>query len=152
MAMKEATMTEAGTTKSRRPLTPRQRRYRFALGFAGVLGGIIGAWMAADQPAGSNSFWMAFSGPLSPGFAIGSSLAWILGLTISIILYHRAIDDHEERAWLWAGLAGWYAFVFPAPLWWVLHRADLAPPVDAMLLFLFSMAVNAIVWMWLKYR
>src|SRR3546814_4669555 len=72
---------------------------------------------------------MIADGPVSPGFAIGASLLWLLGLAVSMILYHRAIDDHEERAWLWASLAGWYSFVFPAPVWWMLHRADLAPPV-----------------------
>lgn len=151
-AMKEAVMTEVETPTARRRISPRQRRYRFALGFAAILGGILGVWMSIDQSAGAHSFESVFSGSLSAGFAIGASLFWVLGLAISLAIYHRAIDDHEERAWLWAGLAGWYAFIVPAPIWWVLHRADLAPPADAMLLFLFSMVVNAIVWLWLKYR
>src|SRR3546814_4441316 len=73
-------------------------------------------------------------------------------LAVSIILYHRAIDDHEERAWLWASLAGCYSFVFPAPVWWMLHRADLAPPVDAMALFLLSLVVNSVIYLWMKFR
>lgn len=152
MALKEATMLEADMIKPRRRLSPRQRRYRFALGFAAVVGGIVGGWMVADQPAGRDGLEMAFSGSLSAGFAVGASLFWVLGLAISMTIYHRAIDDHEERAWLWAGLVGWYAFIVPAPVWWVLHRADLAPPADTMLLFAFSMIVNAIVWLWLKFR
>jgi len=151
-AMKETTMTEVDTVKPRRRLSPRQRQYRFALGFAAVVGGILGGWMVADQPAGRDGFQMAFTGSLSTSFAIGAALFWVLGLAISLTIYHRAIDDHEERAWLWAGLAGWYAFIVPAPVWWVLHRADMAPPADTMLLFLLSMVVNAIVWLWLKYR
>lgn len=151
-AMKETTMTEVDTTKPRRRASPRQLRYRFSLGFAAIVGGIVGGWMVADQPAGRDGFEMAFSGSLSASFAIGAALFWVLGLAISMTIYHRTIDDHEERAWLWAGLAGWYAFIVPAPVWWVLHRAAMAPPVDAMLLFLLSMAVNAIVWLWLKYR
>jgi hypothetical protein len=145
-------MTDADITKPRRRISPRQRRYRFALGFAAVVGGIVGGWMVADQPIGRGGLEMAFSGSLSANFAIGAALLWVLGLAISMTIYHRAIDDHEERAWLWAGLAGWYAFIIPAPVWWVLHRADLAPPADTMLLFLFSLIVNAIVWLWLKYR
>lgn len=151
-AMKEISMTEAEPSKARRRASPRQRRYRFALGFAAVLGGIIGGWMVADQPAGRDGLETAFHGSLSAGFAIGASLFWAVGLAISMTIYHRAIDDHEERAWLWAGLAGWYAFIVPAPVWWVLNRAGLAPPADTMLLFLFSMIVNAIVWLWLKFR
>ncbi|MBR2173487.1 hypothetical protein [Sphingopyxis sp.] len=146
-------MTDVDTVKPRRRLSPRQRRYRFALGFAAVVGGIVGGWMVADQPKGGDyGPEVIFNGPLSASFAIGAALLWVLGLAISIAIYHRAIDDHEERAWLWAGLAGWYAFIIPAPVWWVLHRADLAPPADAMLLFVLSMVVNGIVWLWLKYR
>src|SRR3546814_3475239 len=81
----------------------------------------------------------------SPGFAGGASLLWLVGLSIGSLFYHRSIDDHEEHAWLWAGLAGWYAFALAAPVWWVLHRADLAPPADAMMLFLLSLIVNAVV-------
>ncbi len=145
-------MTEAEMSRARRRPSPRQRRYRFALGFSAILGGILGGWMVADQPAGRNGIEAAFHGSLSMGFAIGASLFWVIGLAIAMIIYHRAIDDHEERAWLWAGLAGWYAFIVPAPVWWVLNRAQLAPPPDAMLLFLLSMGVNAVVWVWLKYR
>lgn len=152
MAIKEATMTDADTSGPRRRLSPRQRRYRFALGFAAVVGGTLGGWMVADQPAGRDGIETAFTGSLSASFAIGASLFWVLGLAISMIIYHRAIDDHEERAWLWAGLIGWYAFIVPAPAWWVLHRADLAPPVNAMLLFSLSLIVNAVVWLWLKFR
>lgn len=145
-------MTDADITKPHRRISPRQRRYRFALGFAAVVGGILGGWMVADQPAGSDGLEVAISGSVSAGFAIGASLFWVIGLAISMTIYHRAIDDHEERAWLWAGLVGWYAFIVPAPVWWVLHRAAIAPPVDAMLLFLVSMVANAIVWAWLKFR
>lgn len=152
MAMKEATMTEADTPETRRRMSPRQRRYWTSLGLAGLVGGIIGGWLVIDQPEGRNAIEMASSGSLSPGFAIGASLFWVIGLAICMIIYHRAIDDHEERAWLWAGVAGWYAFIFPAPVWWVLHRAGQAPPADAMLLFLLSLLVNLIVYLWLKFR
>ncbi len=135
-----------------RQWSPRKRRYWFALGFSGVIGGIVGGWMVADQPDASGPVTAMTSGALSPGFAIGASLLWIAGLAIAMALYHRSVDDHEERAWLWACVAGWYAFVFPAPAWWVLHRASLVPPVDIMTLFAFSLIVNAVVWLWLKYR
>lgn len=131
-------------------LSPRQRRYWLGLGLAAAIGGVIGAWAMLDQPHGAGG-WIG-SGPISTQFAIGASLCWAIGLAISMVIYHRAIDDHEERAWLWASTAGWYAVIFPAPVWWVLHRAGLAPPADVMLLFLLSMVVNAIVYLWLKFR
>lgn len=135
-----------------RGLSRRRRRYWTALGLAAVIGGIVGVWASFDQPANRGAIEMAFTGSLSANFAIGASLFWVIGLLVSMIIYHRSIDDHEERAWLWAGLAGWYAFIFPAPVWWVLHRAGLAPPADAMLLFVLSMVANGVVYLWLKFR
>lgn len=135
-----------------RTWSPRRRRYWFTLAFCAAIGGVVGGWLVADQPGGRGLFETLASGALSAGFAIGASLLWTIGLAIGMILYHRSIDDHEERAWLWAGVAGWYAFIFPAPVWWVLHRAGLAPPADAMLLFFLSLMVNCIVYLWLKFR
>lgn len=152
MAFKETPVTDALHPGKRVPLSPRQRRYWRALGLSAVVGGIVGGWLVVDQPEGRSAFELARTGSLSACFAIGASALWTIGLAVSCILYHRAIDDHEERAWLWAGLAGWYAFVFSAPVWWVLHRAALAPPVDAMILFILSMIVNAIVYLWFKFR
>lgn len=135
-----------------RQWSPRKRSYWLTLGFCALIGGIVGGWMVMDQPDGSGMAGMFSGGALSRNFAIGASLLWAGGLAIAMIFYHRTIDDHEERAWLWACVAGWYAFIFPAPVWWVLHRADLAPPADAMLLFCLSLIVNAVVWLWLKFR
>lgn len=135
-----------------RGLSPRRRRYWSALGLSAIVGGIIGGWMQLDQAQSGGAVDFLGNGALSSSFAIGASIFWVVGLAVGVAIYHRSIDDHEQRAWLWAGLAGWYAFIFPAPVWWVLHRAALAPPVDAMLLFLVSMVANAIVYLWLKFR
>lgn len=149
-AIRETTMAETG--KIRRPMSRRRKRYWTSLGAAALIGGVIGGWMVADQRNEPYSIATLFSGALTPDFAIGASAAWVIGLAVCMILYHRAIDDHEEHAWLWASTAGWYAFIFPAPVWWVLHRAGMAPPADAMILFLLSLVVNAIVYLWLKFR
>lgn len=135
-----------------RGLSPRRRRYWSALGLSAIVGGIIGGWMQMDQMQEGGPAAIFGNGALSTSFAVGASIFWVIGLAVGLAIYHRAIDDHEQRAWLWAGLVGWYAFIFPAPVWWVLHRAALAPPVDAMLLFLFSMVANAAVYLWLKFR
>src|SRR3546814_15931438 len=111
-----------------------------------------GGWLVADQPTGRGFTETLASGALSPGFAVGASLLWTAGLAIGMVLYHRSIDDPEERAWLWACVAGWYAFIFPAPAWWVLHRACMAPPVDSMPLFFLSLIVNSSVCLCLKFR
>lgn len=147
-------MTDTGKmSKTRRPMSPRRKRYWTALAIAAVLGGILGAWLQVDQPDNSTAgLALITNGPLTANFAIGASILWLVGMLVSMAIYHRSIDDHEQRAWLWACTAGWYVVMFAAPVWWVLHRASLAPPADAMLLFLASLVVNGVVWLWLKYR
>lgn len=135
-----------------RQWSPRKRSYWLTLAFCGAIGGIVGGWLVIDQPSERGLTDMLAGGALSPSFAIGAALLWTIGLAVGMTFYHRTIDDHEERAWLWACVAGWYAFIFPAPVWWVMHRAALAPPVDVMLIFCFSLIVNALVWLWLKFR
>lgn len=149
MASREPAMTEQST----RTMSPRRRRYMLAITLSVLLGGVLGGWLAIANPDGpAGGIALIDGSPLTRNFAIGASILWVAGMGLCMLLYHRAIDDHEERAWLWACLAGWYSFMFSAPVWWVLHRASLAPPPDAMLLFLGSLVVNAVVWLWLKYR
>lgn len=135
-----------------RTMSPRRRLYWGSLAGSALLGGVIALLLITDGEAARSAPKLLSNLPLNPDFALAASALWFIGIGAACIAYHRAIDDHEERAWLWAGLAGWYAFVLPAPAWWVLHRAAVAPPVDVMVLFIVSMLVNAIVWLWLKFR
>ena len=152
MALKDQTVTDTGTP-AKRTLSPRRKRYLTAIGLSLAMGGLIGLWTRAVRPDTRDTAFLFFGSPtLTASFAIGASVLWVLGMTICVPLFHRAVDDHEERALLWAGLAAWYAFALAAPVWWLLCRASLLPPVDAMLLFAGSLIVNAIVWLWFKFR
>ncbi|WOF44832.1 hypothetical protein KNJ79_08080 [Sphingopyxis indica] len=135
-----------------RQWSARKRRYGLAIALLALIGGIVGAWFSVQLPHDQGPFEAMRADAFSPAFAIGASILWVVGLAAGMFFYHRAIDDHEQRAWLWAGLAGWYAFVFPAPAWWALHRAGIAPEPDVMLLFLVSLVVNSLVYLWLKFR
>lgn len=132
-------------------LSLRQRRYALSFLIATIVGAVIGVWlqfsghMFRDALAGKANVMTAET-------AIILTAVYAVGMAISMIFYHRGIDDHEERAWLWAGLFGWYAFVFPAPAWMILASAKVVPPVDAFVLLVFSAIVNAIAWLWLKFR
>lgn len=128
--------------------SPRKRLYWVSLFLAGALG--MASAIALQSTGGGGS--LVGNDALTPMVAIGISLLWIVGLAVSLVIYHRSIDDHERQAYRIAGLAGFYAFVFPCPAWWLLARADLAPPVDAMILFIASIAANAAVYMWFKFR
>lgn len=152
MALKEPAMNDAGKP-AKRPMSPRRKLYLAAIGLAVVTGALLGLWRRAVSPDAPNTaLLLVTNAALTPSFAIGASLLWTIGMAICLLLFHRAVDDHEERAMLWAGLAAWYAFAFTAPVWWVLHRASLVVAPDVMLILLVALAVNAIVWLWLKFR
>ena len=141
-------MTE--TRNMKRPMSPRRKRYAMGLGLALVVGAVLGAVMQRGETGDAMTIFS--NAPLTPGFAMGAAFLWVVGMVVSLAIYHRSVDDHEERAYLWAGLAAWYTFTLSAPTWWVLHRASLAPAPDLMLLFAGALVVNLIVWLWLKYR
>ena len=132
--------------------TQRKRLYTVSLLLAGVLGLVsaITLRLGVDDLATTNPY--GGGGPFDPRIAVGMAAIWLIGMGLVVLLYHRTVDDHEKQAYLWAGLAGYYAMVFVTPVWWLLARANLVPPVDAMALFLFVIIVNGIVYLWLKYR
>jgi hypothetical protein len=129
--------------------SPRKRLYWISLFLAGALG--LASAMAL-QSSGVDGASLIGNDALPANVAIGVSMLWVIGLSVSLVIYHRSIDDHERQAYRIAGLAGFYAFVFSCPAWWLLARADLAPPVDAMILFAVSLAANAITYFWFKFR
>lgn len=132
-----------------RSWSPRKRLYWVSLTLSCALGFVA----AMVMQSGTNGPEGLFSNAaLTPTVAIGLSVMWVVGLTIALVLYHRTVDDHERRAYHLGGLAGFYAFVFPCPVWWVLWRADLAPPVEAMPLFALSLTANALFYFWFKFR
>ena len=130
-----------------RQWSPRKRLYWISLVLAGALG-LVSAILLQSH---GNADLMSNSA-LTPALAIGLSVLWVFGLLVALIIYQRSVDDHERMAHYIGGLAGFYAFVFPCPVWWVLWRADVAPPVEVMPLFALSLTANALVYLWFKFR
>jgi len=133
-----------------RQWSPRKRLYWISLFGSFGLGIMIAIMMQSGQQDVSND--MFSNSALTPTMAVVLSLMWVIGLGVAMILYHRSIDDHERHAYRLGAAAGFYAFVVPCPVWWVLARAGMAPPVEAMSLFLFSLIVNCGVYLWFKFR
>jgi hypothetical protein len=129
----------------------RKRLYMASIFGSGALGLITAMLMRAGESDSTASPFYSNSA-LSPEIAVALALIWGIGISIALFVYQRTVDDHERQAYLRAGLAGYYAFVIPAPAWWVLARASLAPPVNAMQLFMLTIVVNAAVYLWLKFR
>lgn len=133
------------------PWSPRKRRYMFSLVislFVGIMASVLLRIGSTEDP----SLHILTDGPFSATAAWILSGLWLFGMGISIFIYQRSVDDHEEKAYLWGGLAGFYAFIFPTPVWWLLSRADIAPPVDAMTILILALFANAVVYLWLKFR
>ncbi len=130
-----------------RSWSPRKRLYWISLLLAGALGFVTAILLQSTGTGG-----LFNDDAISPAVAILLSLLWTVGLMVSLIIYHRNVDDHEMLAYRRGGLAGFYAFIFPCPVWWVLARADLAPPVEAMPLFALSLTANALAYLWFKFR
>jgi hypothetical protein len=131
--------------------TQRKRLYIASLVLAAVLGIAVSIGLRAGAPDGA-SFDPFGNGPVTLLAAILLSAAWVGGMGISISLYQRNIDEHEKQAYLWAGVVGFNSVMFVAPVWWLLARAGVTAPVNAMALFLIAAAANAIVYLWLKFR
>jgi hypothetical protein len=133
-----------------RQWSPRKRRYWASLLLAGALGVVSGiVWQTGTHEHGGNILVIR---SITPTVAVILSLLYVGGLAIAMILYHRSVDDHERQAYYKGALAGFCAFAFACPVWWMLERADLAPPVNAMALLVAAMIVNSIVYAWFKFR
>ncbi|WP_447763294.1 hypothetical protein [Sphingopyxis panaciterrae] len=130
----------------------RRKRLYWGCFVAAVLLGALTAIVASSGADDLSIDPIFGNGALSPTIAVTLAALWVLGLAILVPVYERVIDDHERQAYLRAGLASYYSFAIPIPAWWVLHRAGLAPPVDAMLLFFLAFFVNLAVYLWLKFR
>jgi hypothetical protein len=134
-----------------RAWSQRKRLYLVSLVLAAALGIAISIGLRAGGPDGA-AFDPFGNGPVTPLAAWLLSAAWLGGMTISIALYQRNIDEHEKQAYLWAGAVSFNAVMCIAPVWWLLGRAGTLPPVDAMALFLIGAVANAAVYLWLKFR
>ena len=117
------------------------------------LGIALAVFGLSDQ---GNGFSLVLSNdPISPILAILLSAAMTVLLVLAALVYHRTIDDHEERAYLWGSTIGYYFLILAFPLYWLLARGGLVPTLTigiALLIILFSCIVQAIVWALFKFR
>ena len=121
-----------------------------------ALGIPVGAALAiSTRSEGLDSINPFASTPISEPVALVLAALVSLFFVIVLILYHRAIDDHEERAYLWGSQLAYYFLIVAFPAWWLLERGGIVGPVTtgaAFIAILASFAVQGGVWAWLKYR
>ena len=93
--------------------------------------------------------------PLDPTLALVTTVIGVLLLVASAIVYHRTIDDHEERAYLLGSTAAFYFMSIAFPAVWLLARGGWVAPLHiggAMVILLGAVLLQAAVWMWFKFR
>lgn len=133
------------------PLTPKERLNRNILVACGLLGGVIGVALAVASPdiAEHGVFSNA---PLPVGLAIVLVIA--LGLLVPAISYywHRhAVDEQEADAYRSGALAAMYVYMVVTPVWWFAWRGGFAPAPDGIVIYMATVAVLGVVWIWKKY-
>ena len=93
--------------------------------------------------------------PIPPAIATVLAVLVTAVCIVAVALYHRAIDDHEERAYLWGSQLAYYFLIVLFPAWWLLERGGIVGALTtgtAFVAVLLSFVVQAGVWAWLKYR
>ncbi len=95
------------------------------------------------------------SDPMSPSVAVLLAVLVTGFFAVAVWLYHRTIDDHEERAYLWGSQIAYYFLILAFPAWWLLERGAIVGPITTAVAFwaiLISFLVQGAVWAWLKFR
>ena len=143
---------------STNPMTSFDRRYWRMWFLVGALGVPIGVGLSLatiDQGSPNPFGWVAPGETLQPITAVLLATSFLFACTIGLFLYHRAIDDHEERAMLWGSYIAFYGLVAMLLSHWLLEKGGLVPAVtsgSAMLLVVAAFAIQWAVWAWFKFR
>ena len=121
-----------------------------------ALGIPVGAALAFSTRSGDLKSFNPFgTEPIEAPIAILLALLVTGFFAAAVWLYHRTIDDHEERAYLWGSQLAYYFLVLALPAWWLLERGGIVGPVTALVALvaiLVSFLVQGVVWAWLKFR
>jgi len=151
-------MTDLSQRDSRKSDTrgPSERANHRLLVLSGGVGGLIGLALATvsllSMPHGrkldDHAVWTS---PLPLWFAIVMALLW--GVVIPIISWrwHRVVDEHERQAYRDGAVASFYTVGLGVPVWWLLWRGGVLPPVQVDWVYGAMRTVGSIVWLWRKY-
>lgn len=92
---------------------------------------------------------------IAPELALAAAAALAIGLVLATVLYHRTVDDHEERAYLWGSSVAFHFLAIALPVAWLLARGGLLALLGTgaiAILLLMSVVLQGVVFIWLKYR
>lgn len=135
------------------PLTRKERLNRNILIAAGLLGGVIGMVLALTGTNGAPAFADVFSdGPLPAGLAIALVVTiGVLVPAISLYWHRHAVDEQESAAYKNGALIALYVYMIGAPVWWFAWRGGFAPEPHGVIIYVATVSVLGIIWIWKKY-
>lgn len=140
------------------PMTKREKLNRNIILACGLLGGVMGAVMAATGIAhmpheSADPLSILFAGPLPVAVVLPLVFFWAVVMPVIAWFWHtRAIDEQEASAYRDGGYYAAYAYLILAPVWWLLWRGGLVPEPDGVAIYLTFSLVWSAVWFWKKYR
>jgi hypothetical protein len=120
---------------------------------ASLLGAAISIILILHHSGPASTPLALFDGPLSPAVAV--VLALLVGIitpALSIYWHLRVIDEQEAAAYNKGALIAMYAFWVGAPVWWLLWKGGLVSVPDGVLIYVTTVIIAVIVWLWAKYR
>jgi hypothetical protein len=135
------------------PATPRESRNHVVMAVASLLGAAISIILILHHSGPASTPLALFDGPLSPAVAV--VLALLVGIitpALSIYWHLRVIDEQEAAAYNKGALIAMYAFWVGAPVWWLLWKGGLVSVPDGALIYVATVIIAVIVWLWAKYR
>lgn len=139
----------------RRPIeSASTRANRRLLGLSGLLGGVMGLLLAVNEVRRSPDGHALdiLTAPLPAALALALAALWGIVLPLISWRWHKVVDEHEREAYRDGSVAGFYVLSVAAPVWWLLARGGMAPPVDGFWVYGAVMIVSGAFWLWRKHR
>lgn len=135
------------------PVTRKEKLSRNIIMASGFLGGLIGLVLVISSPDfGDDAFVIFSDSPIPPSIAIIMSA--IIGLIIPALTFYwhkNAIDEQESFIARSSALPAFYFFLLAGPIWWILARGDVAPPVNGIWLYFITLTIFYVFYIKNKY-
>jgi hypothetical protein len=140
------------------PMTSREKLNRNIIMVCGILGGVVGAGVAAagllnapDRDVDPLSILV--TGPMPVAVALSLVFVWGVIMPVLAWFWHtRAIDEQEAAAYRDGGYYAAYAYLILTPVWWLLWRGGIVCEPDGVAIFMAFAFIWSAVWFWKKYR
>ena len=156
MSLVEAKM-DKEPRKGQMPMSPRRKRYWKSYLISVIFGiAMVGAIIMGKLPKDTIRPTIdatVGNAPvaLDPVWSIVVVILAVIGCLITGIIYHRNVDEQEERAVLWGGLIGWYATMMFGVSWDILWAGGVMARPDAVVVVMIGTIIGLAVMLWKKF-